>query len=161
MVEDDVIEHVGISTENIGSVFERPMRKAWRPNISKHPLAFADGKFLPVPGDTIIIQYPDVWRDTCIWTIERIDDATGNVVMVIPNATYHGMTNIFTGPERGQEIRFYNPKMKLEVGVKSDKKEKPEKAKIFDSSGNEVKRKRGRPAKVKDAPVTELQNTPE
>lgn len=65
-VEDEVPEpKIGIGPKEV-----------WKPDISSLPDAIVNGKLIVPPGKQIVIQYPEVWRETTIMQIVKVFDET-------------------------------------------------------------------------------------
>lgn len=79
-------------------------RAIWKPSIDSLPDAVVDGALAVKEKDEIIIEYPENWRDTCIWKIIAIRE-NADMILLVPGTNYHGMTNWKIGPERGQKIK--------------------------------------------------------
>lgn len=82
-------------------------RDTWRPDLTNCPSAFDEsGNFLPKVGDRILIQYPDLWRDTVCWKIDAIDPENtltpkGYVRLWDPLNYRAGTTSYIDGPRLG------------------------------------------------------------
>jgi len=74
--------HIGISTAILvedevpeGKIGIGP-KEVWKPDISSLPDAIINGKLIVPPGKQIVIQYPEVWRETTIMQIVKVFDET-------------------------------------------------------------------------------------
>lgn len=53
-----------------------PVKEVWKPNIKKLPDAVIDGKFVLQPGQDLVIQYPEPWRETIVWRVQHVYDSS-------------------------------------------------------------------------------------
>lgn len=53
-----------------------PKRSVWKPSVENLADAVVEGKFVVPVGKRIIIQYPENWRDSVVWTVEAVMDET-------------------------------------------------------------------------------------
>lgn len=92
------------------------VKPGWKPEIGHLPDAVQDGKFTPVVGDKIVIQYPQLWRDTTLWVVSAIEppgiDRPGHLRLWDPNTMSYGMTNYIDGPTSGQVIKVADQKQR-------------------------------------------------
>jgi hypothetical protein len=67
-----------INPEKIGA----PPREVWKPDISKLPDAVVDGKFVLKPGQDLVVQYAEPWRETILWRVVMVYDETAPTEVV-------------------------------------------------------------------------------
>lgn len=67
-----------VASERIGV----PTREVWKPDISKLPDAVVGGKFVLKVGQDLVIQYPELWRETLIWRVVHVYDETAPTEVV-------------------------------------------------------------------------------
>lgn len=123
--------------------------------------------FTVPPGEKVIIErYRSIlpgnaWLDTKVYTVETIDGVTGNLMLWDDDGKCHAMSNYLTAPKRG--YRFKVPPTKGGLVIQGRKRGRPRKvvplgeekqaAPIqLDENGQPIKKKRGRPAGVKNRP---------
>ena len=53
-----------------------PAKEVWKPDISTLADAVVDGKLIVPVGKQIVIQYPELWRETALMQIVKVFDET-------------------------------------------------------------------------------------
>ena len=123
--------------------------------------------FTVPPGEKVIIERfrsilpGNSWLDTKVYTVETIDGVTGNLMLWDDEGKCHAMSNYLTAPKRG--YRFKVPPAKGGLVIQGRKRgrprklvpvgqEKPVEPVQLDENGQPIKKKRGRPAGVKNRP---------
>jgi len=61
-----------INPEKIGA----PPREVAKPDITKLPDAVVGGKFVLQPGQDLVVQYAEPWRETVLWRVVMVYDET-------------------------------------------------------------------------------------
>lgn len=172
----DVAEYDSISSILDSEAKERA-RLAQKPIIDHLEDAIElDDDGVPVftipPGEKVIIERfrtvlkDPAWLDTKVYTVETIDGVTGNLMLWDDEGKCHSMSNYLTAPKRG--YRFKVPPAKGGLHIQSRKRGRPRKlvpvgqeAPLpivqLDENGQPIKKKRGRPAGVKNRPKEVVQ----
>lgn len=167
---------VDMSNRSISDVMsnaaKEAARTANRPNIDSLPDAVVrdeDGKlvFLARPGEKVVIErFASVlpgrpWLDTKIYVVDRIDEVTGDVGLWDQELHRAAGTNYVKGLDAGYRFKLATKSTRIE----GRKRGRPRKDKgveaappppVLDANGQPVKKKRGRPAGVKNRSKDEI-----
>jgi len=177
--EDDVATSwsVDMSNRSITDVManaERTARLAAnRPNIDSLPDAVVrdeDGElvFLAAPGEKVVIErFASVlptkpWLDTKIYVVDRIDSVSGDVGLWDQELHRAAGTNYIKGLAAGYRFKLASKSTRIE-GRKRGRPRKDRSVEVapppppaLDANGQPIKKKRGRPAGVKNRSKEEI-----
>jgi len=144
--------------ETLNDILTRFCRPGWKPDIYDLAPAIVDEKLIVEKGQKLLIEYPDMWRDTVAWIVLAVNPANtltspGYVRLYDPFRMCFGSTNFIDGPKRGLLFKVPDNSRKWIPGEEEPinrrrrhaSEEKPKPTPVLDENGNVVKKKRGRP----------------
>jgi hypothetical protein len=140
-----------------------PARAAQKPNIDNLDDAIVDVEnhgivLLPQPGEGLIIQYPQAWRDTTYYTIHDINYETGTVWLWNPQRKQWASTNFIDAKQHG--LVFKVPpegasELRMAIALGQRKRGRPRKNPLEQAIApvkEKSDRGRGRPKGTKNRP---------
>lgn len=154
--EDDV-------TSQIREVATTTARAAQKPSIDHLDDAVVEMEghgriFLPEPGNGLIIQYPEIWRDTSYYTVRKIDYGTGTVYLWCPSRGQWALTNFLNYDKHGLVMKMPPEgasELRMAIALGRRKRGRPRKnpvAVVTPPPQEGASRGRGRPKGSKNRP---------
>jgi hypothetical protein len=155
IISDDVSDDDDVNPSAIIAAVE-----AARPDISRLPDAIMDGVPVFFAGDRIVIERRasilrgNPYLDTRTYSVKSLDLVTGDMVLWDVSLFQWARDNFITGPKLGQVYKLTNG---LSTSPGKKKRGRPRKnlevapvVRATDADGNPIKKRRGRPAGVKN-----------